>query len=524
MSSTFDCYNTSNWYRIYSPSTHSIPIILSLSSNENTTEANYSIYSKQINSFMQNLDRIPESVIFVRSFNCHLIKINNFFPFKDIWGIKKEKIISTYDIIDNCSNLPILSIPELWSSTMDIIYSSNFNEKSARVIICGPKSSGKSTFAKNLINKFLTQKYNDHETLKKMVYIETDPSQPEFSPYGLICSHFIEKPVINPPFTHCTLPSLLKAHFFGNTSPQNNPKYFLLCVNDIFSTCNYDIPTIINTPGWIRGIGLELLSEIINSSNCTDIIYIGSKSSFETFDIKSTLPSSIKLHTLSSIQEFFNVSETLKINKSDLRMLSIISYFHSTNISESDYPEWNFNSSLLSMKPWIVKYDGNLNGIDAISILDATIEPDDFYYAINGTIMALIAIDIKENEKLWESFIIKSKDYLPTLNLEKNPINPKHSQCLGLCILRGISKESKELQILTPINILTLNKYLNSKKKLILVRGNIELPASLMLDYRKDSTTQVNWTKAPYISMESGGLGSKTWHPRRNIERTTMRI
>ncbi|KTW27949.1 polynucleotide 5'-hydroxyl-kinase [Pneumocystis jirovecii RU7] len=525
MSSTFDSSNTSNWYRIFSPLTHSIPIILSISSNKNTTEGDYSIYSKEITSFIQTLDKFVESIIFVRSFNCNLKKIEIFFPFtKDIWGTKEKNMKNTYNIVDNYTNFPLLNIPKSWSSTIDIIYSSNFNKETVRVIVCGPKSSGKSTFGKNLINKFLTQKYNTHKTIKKINYVETDPNQPEFSPHGLICSHFIENPIINPPFTHCTLPSLLKAHFLGNTSPQNNPKYFLLCINDIINACERNIPTIINTPGWTKGIGLELLSEIINLSNCTHIIYIGSETNFEAFDIKLTLPSSVKLYTLPSVQDFFNTCETFKINTSDLRILSIISYFHSKNTSGSNYIEWKFNSSLLNMKPWVVKYDGSLTGIDAISILDATIEPDNFYYAINGTIMALIAIDVKENKNIWESLIIKSKDFLPTLNLEKNPIDPKHSQCLGLCILRGISRESKELQILTPINILILNEYLNSKKKLILVRGSIELPTPLMLNYKEDNIAEVDWIKTPYLSMENGGIGSKTWHPRRNIERTTMRM
>ncbi|QSL64787.1 hypothetical protein MERGE_002089 [Pneumocystis wakefieldiae] len=494
MSSEFDSFNTSHWYRVFSLSTDSIPVISSVLSDKNSVETSYFIDSEEICSFIRMLDCFLESII------C---------------------------IIDDFSSHSLLNIPESWSSAINIIHSSNFDNKIARIIICGPKSSGKSTFAKNLINKFLTGKYNKHKAIEGINYIETDPGQPEFSPYGIISSHYIKKPVINPSFTHCTLPSLTKAHFIGNISPQNNPKYFLLCVNDIFNTNKKNIPTIINTPGWTKGIGLELLNEIINLSNCTYLVYIGSKTNIEIVDTELILPSSVELLTLPSVHEFINTCRTIKTNTADLRALSIISYFHSINISEDNcHTNWQFDSYLLDMKPWIVKYDGDLNGIDAIAVLNTTLDIEEFYYAINGTIMAfVVADDITENNKnTWKSIITKSKDCLPILNMEKNPIDPKISRCIGLCILRGISRKSKELQILTPIDTLTLNKYLNSNKKIILVRGNLELPISLMINYKKDKDAKIDWNKAPYLSLENEGLGSKVWHPRKNIERPAMRI
>ncbi|KTW29188.1 hypothetical protein T552_01145 [Pneumocystis carinii B80] len=528
MSSEFDSSNTSQWYRIFSLSTHSIPVISSVLSDKNSIETSCFIHSKEICSFIRMLDSFLESIICVRSINDNLIKIKKFHTFsKYIWEPnEKKEMKNTYNIIDDFSSYPLLNIPESWSSAINIIHSSNFDNKTARIIICGPKLSGKSTFAKNLINKFLTGRYNEHKAIEGINYIETDPGQPEFSPHGIISSHYIKKPVINPSFTHCTLPSLTKAHFLGNISPQNNPKHFLLCVNDIFNTDKKNVPTIINTPGWTKGMGLELLNEIINLSNCTYLVYIGSKTNVEIFDTELILPSSVKLLTLPSVREFINTCGTVKINTADLRALSIISYFHSINISEDNcHTSWEFDSYLLDMKPWIVKYDGDLNGIDAISILNTTLDIEEFYYAINGTIMAFVVADniTENNEKTWESIITKSKDRLPILNTEKNPIDPKISQCIGLCILRGISRKSKELQILTPIDTLTLNKYLNSNKKIILVRGNLELPISLMINYKKDKDAKIDWDKAPYLSLENEGLGSKVWHPRKNIERPAMR-
>ncbi|KAG4303956.1 hypothetical protein PORY_002609 [Pneumocystis oryctolagi] len=547
MSSEFDSFNTCHWYRVFSPSTHSIPIISSVSSNSKTIEINC-IYSKELTSLIQTLDGFLESIICVRSFSCNLVKIENFLPFtKHIWGTNKENnMTSTYTvIIDNYSKHPLLNIPESWSSIINTVYSSNV-KKAIRAVICGSKSSGKSTFTKNLINKFLTGKHNEDKAIKEVNFIETDSSQPEFSPYGIISLHLIREPIINPPFTHCTLPSLLKAHFLGNTSPQNDPKHFLLSVEDMIGICKNDVPIIINTPAWTKGIGLELLSKIINLSNCTHVIYIGlellskiinlsncthviyigSETNLEIFNIKSTLPSSTRLSILPSIREFFDISEVLKINATDLRTLSMVSYFHSVDLLENNYCiNWNFNLSLLNMNPWIVKYDGDLNGIDAISVLNTAVHPDDFYYAINGTIMALIVADIEENNKnKWESHIIKSRDFLPILNIEKNPINPKYSHCLGLCILRGISIESRELQILTPISTFILNKYLNTNKKLILMRGCLEMPICLMFNYKSSKITHIDWIKAPYLSIEDEGIGSKAWHPRRNIERTTVHI
>lgn len=67
--------------------------------------------------------------------------------------------------------------------------------RNVRLLVCGKKGTGKSTFSRYFINSML----NHHPVV---AYIEADCGQPEFTPPGLVSFHLIDTPVFGPPFTH----------------------------------------------------------------------------------------------------------------------------------------------------------------------------------------------------------------------------------------------------------------------------------------------------------------------------------
>lgn len=85
-------------------------------------------------------------------------------------------------------------------------------------VVCGPKKSGKSTFARTLCNMLL----QNHSTV---ALLDTDCGQPQFGPAGMVSITYIHSPVLVPP--HLLLHQPDESVLIGDTSPQNNPLTYL---------------------------------------------------------------------------------------------------------------------------------------------------------------------------------------------------------------------------------------------------------------------------------------------------------
>ncbi|KAE9610042.1 putative polynucleotide 5'-hydroxyl-kinase [Lupinus albus] len=70
-------------------------------------------------------------------------------------------------------------IPEQWSLAADSIAYDSITSPPPIILVCGPGNCGKTTFSRHLLNVML-QRY------KKVVYLDTDVGQPEFTPPGFL--------------------------------------------------------------------------------------------------------------------------------------------------------------------------------------------------------------------------------------------------------------------------------------------------------------------------------------------------
>jgi polynucleotide 5'-hydroxyl-kinase GRC3/NOL9 len=137
-----------------------------------------------------------------------------------------------------------------------------------RIIVCGESGTGKSMLARCIVNHLL----NDHESV---VYVETDVGQPELSPAGLLSAHVVKEPLFGPPASHnCTPP--LRAIFFGDTTPRDNPCGYALSVSKIIGyarayALKHRLPLICNSDGWVSGTGSKLLARIVGSIEPTHV-------------------------------------------------------------------------------------------------------------------------------------------------------------------------------------------------------------------------------------------------------------
>ncbi|XP_015745357.2 polynucleotide 5'-hydroxyl-kinase NOL9 [Python bivittatus] len=133
------------------------------------------------------------------------------------------------------------------------------------ILVCGPKSIGKSTFNRYLINLLLN-------SLPCIEFLECDLGQPEFNPPGCISLVNVTEPLLGPPFTHQRPPR--KMAYYGDTSCEHDTERYLDTLKYVFSAYERDVPLLINTMGWVKGAGLLLLIDIIRLLSPSHVIQI----------------------------------------------------------------------------------------------------------------------------------------------------------------------------------------------------------------------------------------------------------
>lgn len=96
------------------------------------------------------------------------------------------------------------------------------------------------------------------------------------------------------PFTHQRQP--LMGVYVGAITPANNPDQFLASLSQLihyYKSNLANIPLIVNTSGWIKGMGYDLLLHFLNELSPTLIVQIQSKSD----DMQSkNLPQNMQHH------------------------------------------------------------------------------------------------------------------------------------------------------------------------------------------------------------------------------------
>ncbi|OII73018.1 GTPase Grc3p-like pre-mRNA cleavage complex [Cryptosporidium ubiquitum] len=151
------------------------------------------------------------------------------------------------------------------------------------VILIGPKNSGKTTFSLYIAKEIL----NDNRCLNNNVYIlDCDLGQPLISPMSCVklVKWDIKDIFIGNSKNINILPEVM--FYIGGNSPIIHPLRYLKglkqCFEYISSIEEKKITLILNMPGWITGVGLEIASII--TAFCIDVsnhVYIGFTKEFE---------------------------------------------------------------------------------------------------------------------------------------------------------------------------------------------------------------------------------------------------
>jgi polynucleotide 5'-hydroxyl-kinase GRC3/NOL9 len=292
------------------------------------------------------------------------------------------------------------------------------------------------------------------------------------------------------------------------------------------------------------------------------------------------------------------VSNYVTKTAAHLRTMQTMSYFH-IKLADGEKLAWS-TQPLSSMPPWEIRYSGENAGILGIMCYGEQPPPSLLLESINGSLLAVVVLDDMAAIPGWEReerdniekdtyndqpypmdmgdtelrvlddgslhpqhleipLIVRTpNEDLPYFNpANAISLDPKHSHCIGLALVRGIDISRRRLQIITPISPDVIGGLNETGKSIVLVSGKFDTPGwayteALMqkqslektaLKLREDdmdveegnesdedSTEQERrslgegFQNAPWVERQEGSqgraVGSRVWRVRRDLGRS----
>ncbi|KAM0034735.1 putative P-loop containing nucleoside triphosphate hydrolase [Helianthus debilis subsp. tardiflorus] len=340
-------------------------------------------------------------------------------------------------------------IPEEWSEAAATIASASASG-GITAFICGPKNSGKSTFSRHLLQLLLPRH-------KRVAYLDSDVGQPEFTPPGCLSLTILDSEAtdMKPPPERC--------FFFGDISSKRDPQIYLtyiFALYDHYSTTNSGVPLIVNTSGWVKGIGYDVLVDMLNHIAPSHVvnIRISAKSknlpsgAFWSQDGDARAITLLEIN--SARQDSLNRSVLVHKDSSHMRDLSIVTYFRQCFCGDMNM------SSIKEIALALAAHSPYEVSVSAVNIkhLHCEVPKAEIFYSLNASIVGL------------------------AVNSEGSEHPPR---CVGLGIVRGIDTSRRVLYIITPVpsNVL--------EEVDVLLQGFIQIPACLL---------QVQGCVSPYMA------------------------
>ncbi|RPA75579.1 hypothetical protein BJ508DRAFT_365581, partial [Ascobolus immersus RN42] len=310
-------------------------------------------------------------------------------------------------------------------------------EKPKIILLTGAKGTGKSTLSRLLLNALLPASPSG------ICFLDLDPGQPEFGPSTILSLSHITSPILGPSFTHSSRASLLRLHY-GYTSAAADPDYYKTCTARLFAAYRTHLermpgtPLVVNTSGWIKGIGLELLQSFLTSLHVTHLLHLESTPNgpFLPPDLAETLA----MPKCSSITTTLLPGATAggggRFTSADLRLLQMSYYLHATPPGASAAGHWDFGTRLTHTRPYLLPF----SALRAVEVLGERIVPEEVVTAVDCTIVGLISTTTSSS-----AAIVQTPEGIPFIP-EAGP--NFEGELVALGVVRGVDVERGELHVL----------------------------------------------------------------------------
>ncbi|XP_031146405.1 polynucleotide 5'-hydroxyl-kinase NOL9 [Sander lucioperca] len=338
----------------------------------------------------------------------------------------------------------------------------------AVILVCGTKNVGKSTFIRSLINILL-----NHTT--GVDYLEGDLGQTEFTPAGCLSLSTVREPLLGPPFTHqCTPEHMI---YYGHSSCEADLERYLESLKSLWRrrSPSRETPVIINTMGWVKGFGFQVLVDMIRFFPVSHVVQLGHSGITQcpaltpeflrtahgcqthppaqtALDELTESHSPPRSYTHLIVQsEFQGVGRqgTAKHQRTnEQRELSLLAY-----LSQLQSPDPGPIRPLHSLTPYQVPHTAV-----SLGVIHCEVVPNHMFYAANASLVGLCCLGEKVTSRGG-----------PVL-LSQAPICP----CVGFGVLRGIDMARGLYFLLTPVDPAVL------RKVNCLLLGAISLPSCIL--------------------------------------------
>ncbi|KAG0487428.1 hypothetical protein HPP92_009523 [Vanilla planifolia] len=282
------------------------------------------------------------------------------------------------------------------------------SSRGPRAIVVGPTDSGKSSLCKMLLNWACRRSW-------KPTFVDLDISQGSITIPGCISA----SPVQTPIDAFGGIPTEMPvAYFFGHTNASLNVELYKVLLTELALTlerrfsCDVEYEAagmVINTMGWVDGLGYELLLQAISTFNANVVLVLGQEKLFSMLrDVLKSKPhiDIVKLHKSGGV-----VPRNQKTRQSSCSS-RIKEYFYGLNN--------DLSPNSLSMN------------LDDISV-----------YRISGdppAARSLVAVDI--NQEIIHSVL--------AISYAKDPDQIISSNVAGFVYVMEIDMESKRITFLAP--------------------------------------------------------------------------
>ncbi|KAF2211189.1 hypothetical protein CERZMDRAFT_28543, partial [Cercospora zeae-maydis SCOH1-5] len=417
--------------------------------------------------------RKPETVIRVISVSSGLASMEKLSPMFRNVGTPIEQEGRSFCTLHTSSDDPLgraLSTLDMDEGMRKVISKVNSRldagDLAPRILAIGGKSSGKSTF-----NRILCNTVTSRASTSSCFYLDLDPGQPEFGSPGQLSLIEVTAPILGPAFTHLastfsTKYRLVRSHTIASTTFKEDPDHYLACAIDLCSRAPKDAPLIVNSCGWVNGLGASTIVSLASKLSISDVVSLEPIETELASEVEAVVGSmSLRIPRRQRQQALRTPAE--------LRAMQAMAYFHQRSIKHSI--KWNVRP-ITEFRPWIASYSAEGPGITAVLNYGQAPHPDFLGEVLDGSVVAITVIDDQPiDQEAISRTATENIPYIPqSATGHTPPLDPRRSHCIGLALIRGLDTEDETFQLVTPISESEMATIVG--KQVVLIRGGFDSP------------------------------------------------
>lgn len=370
-------------------------------------------------------------------------------------------------------------------------------QSSSRLIVAGGKNVGKSGLCQFLINESIS-------SFKKILLIDLDIGQPICCPAQTVSATLLTNPIIGPGYLSKNHPD--KCLFYGDKSVMISPFKYVRCIKQLVKFCNenkdyLNIPWIVNTMGYQKGFGLQLICILVKILQPTEVIQI--QHGINSYNFSKIIT-----------EELVNKFEFNFFDAEDIAGIPTETFFTThvldsiVNNHEVDLASKWISNAMEKRKLAILAQLSRLLKGNQSCLNDVT----PFVAPINRIQMVVMDEEYSQHEQGFNLDLLNGNMvYLCHANVGEKLNSTSILNCHGLGIVRGIDKINEKVYILLPQT--------DSSEKLqakvdVLAIGNIPLPAEILLKQSFNIAGNI-----PHVTFfKERNASSKKYVNKRNIK------